>query len=48
MDHIEKPTVVEILAGVEGKLVRDIEVYELYNVPTGNSGKGTLSASRAS
>ncbi|MFM1784931.1 MAG: hypothetical protein RLZZ579_1208 [Actinomycetota bacterium] len=47
MDHIEKPTVVEILAGVEGRLARDIEVYELYNVPTGNSGKGTLSASRA-
>lgn len=46
LDHIEKSTVVEILAGVEGKLERDVEVFEMYNVPTGNSGKGTLSASR--
>lgn len=46
LDHIEKPTVVEILAGVEGKLERDVEVFEMYNVPTGTSGKGTLAASR--
>jgi quinol monooxygenase YgiN len=42
IDHMEQPTVKEILAGVEGKLQRDVEVYELYNVPTGTSGKGTL------
>jgi hypothetical protein len=30
---------------VEGKLTRDVEVYEMYNVPTGDSGKGSLAAS---
>jgi hypothetical protein len=39
---MEQPTVKEILATVEGKLQREVEVYELYNVPTGNSGKGSL------
>jgi quinol monooxygenase YgiN len=42
IDHMEQPTVKEILAGVEGKLQSDVEVYELYNVPTGTSGKGSL------
>jgi quinol monooxygenase YgiN len=42
IDHMEQPTVKEILATVEGKLQREVEVYELYNVPTGNSGKGSL------
>jgi quinol monooxygenase YgiN len=41
-DHMEQPTVKEIMAGVEGKLQRDVEVYELYNIPTGTSGKGAL------
>ena len=47
IDHVEKPTVKEILAGVEGKLERDVEVYELYNVPTGTSGKGSLAQAAA-
>jgi quinol monooxygenase YgiN len=47
IDHIEQPTVKEILAGVEGKLERDVEVYELYNVPTGTSGKGSLAQAAA-
>lgn len=42
LDHMGQPTVKEILAGVEGKLQRDVEVYELYNVSTGTSGRGTL------
>jgi quinol monooxygenase YgiN len=42
IEHMEEPTVKEILAGVEGKLVRDVEVYELYNLPAGLSGKGSL------
>jgi hypothetical protein len=42
---MESQTVIDILSGVEGKLSKEIEVYELYNVPTGNSGKGTLSKS---
>ena len=45
VEHIAKPSVKEILAGVEGKLTRDVEVYEMYNVPTGDSGKGSLAAS---
>jgi quinol monooxygenase YgiN len=44
LDHMEEPTVKEILAGVEGKLVKDVEVYELYNLPTGLTGKGVLAA----
>ena len=44
IDHMEQPTVKEILAGVEGKLQKEVEVYELYNVPTGTSGKGSLAA----
>ncbi|MFM7029985.1 MAG: putative quinol monooxygenase [Micrococcales bacterium] len=40
--HMLQPTVRQILSGVEGKLVRDIEVYEMYNLPTGSSGKGAL------
>ena len=47
IDHVEQPTVKEILAGVEGKLERDVEVYELYNVPTGTSGKGSLAQAAA-
>jgi len=42
IDHMEQPSVAEILAGVEGKLAREIEVFELYNIPTGDSGKGTI------
>lgn len=44
IDHMERQTVKDILAGVEGKLEREVEVYELYNVPTGDSGKGSLAA----
>ena len=39
---MEQQTVIDILAGVEGKLARDIEVYEAYNIPTGSTGKGSL------
>lgn len=42
VDHIEAPTVKEILSTVEGKLTKDIEVFEMYNVPIGSSGKGSL------
>ena len=42
--HCEMPTVKEILAGVEGKLQRDVEVYEMYGVPSGASGKGLLAS----
>lgn len=42
LDHIEQQTVLDILAGVEDKLTKDIEVYEMYNLPTGTSGKGVL------
>ena len=42
VDHIEAPTVKEILSTVEGKLLKDIDVFEMYNVPAGNSGKGSL------
>ena len=42
LNHMEQQTVIDILAGVEGKLARDIEVYEAYNIPTGDSGKGSL------
>ena len=42
VDHIEAQSVQDILAGVEGKLTKDIEVYEMYNVPTGTSGKGSI------
>jgi len=42
IDHMEEPTVKQILAGVEGKLQKEVEVYELYNVPAGTSGKGSL------
>lgn len=46
VDHMDKPSVKEILAGVKGKLAREIEVYEMYNVPTGDSGKGSLGRSK--
>jgi quinol monooxygenase YgiN len=42
VDHIEAPTVKEILSTVEGKLLKDIEVFEMYNVPAGSSGKGSI------
>ncbi|MFM6966000.1 MAG: putative quinol monooxygenase [Rhodoluna sp.] len=42
IEHMEEPTVKEILSGVEGKLVKDVEVFELYNLPAGVTGKGTL------
>ena len=45
LDHMEQPTVSEILSGVEGKLIKKIEVYEMYNVPTGQSGKGSIGQS---
>ena len=44
IEHMEEPTVKEILADVEGKLVKDVEVFELYNLPTGLTGKGVLAA----
>ena len=47
LDHMEKQTVIDILAGVDGKLTKDVEVYELYNVPTGTSGKGSLAQAAA-
>jgi hypothetical protein len=39
---MQQQTVKDILKGVDGKLSKDIEVFELYNVPTGTSGKGTI------
>lgn len=42
MEHNDAPTVQEIRAGIEGKLVKDVEVYELYNLPVGSTGKGSL------
>ena len=42
VDHVEMPTVKEILGGVEGKLYREVEVYEMYNIPLGDVGKGSL------
>jgi len=48
IDHMEQPTVKEILATVEGKLQREVEVYDLYNVPTGTSGKGSLAQAEPS
>ena len=45
LDHMKEPTVAEILGGVEGKLEREVDVYEMYNLPTGLSGKGTLRSS---
>lgn len=47
IDHMELQTVKDILAGVEGKLVHDVEVFEAYNVPTGTSGKGSLAQAQA-
>ncbi len=41
-EHNGRQTVKDIIAGVEGKLERDVEVYEMYNLPTGNHGKGSL------
>jgi len=40
--HMQEPTVHEILSGVEGKLVCDVEVYEMANLPVAGSGKGSL------
>lgn len=42
IDHMEQPSVAEILSGVQGKLAKEIEVFELYNIPTGTSGKGSI------
>jgi len=42
IDHMLEPTVRDILAGVEGKLQRDVEVYEMYNIAAGASGKGSI------
>lgn len=47
VEHMSKPSVKEILTGVKGKLSRDVEVYEMYNVPTGTSGKGSLAPASA-
>jgi quinol monooxygenase YgiN len=44
IEHMQEPTVKEILAGVEGKLVKEVEVYGLYNLPTGLTVKGVLAA----
>ena len=41
-EHNDRQTVEDIIAGVEGKLQRDVEVYEMYNQPTGSVGKGSL------
>mgnify|MGYP000485195743 CR=1 FL=1 len=40
--HNARQTVTDIVAGVEGKLVKDVEVIEMYNVPTGDQNKGSL------
>lgn len=40
--HNARETVKEIVAGVEGKLLCDVEVTEMYNLPTGKLGKGSL------
>ena len=45
VEHIKQQTVIDILSGVEGKLTKDVEVFEMYNIPTGTSGKGSLSQS---
>jgi quinol monooxygenase YgiN len=45
LDHMEEPTVAEIFSGVADKLEHEVEVYEMYNLPTGVSGKGTLGSS---
>jgi hypothetical protein len=42
---MQEPTVAEILSGVADKLEHEVEVYEMYNLPTGVSGKGTLGSS---
>jgi quinol monooxygenase YgiN len=47
MEHNDAPTVQEIRAGIEGKLVKDVEVYELYNLPVGSTGKGSLAQGAA-
>jgi len=44
LNHMKHESVAEILSGVEGKLTKDITVYELYNVPTGQSGMGSIQA----
>jgi quinol monooxygenase YgiN len=41
-EHNNRQTVKDIVAGVAGKLERDVEVYEMYNQPTGTAGKGSL------
>lgn len=45
LEHMKQPSVATILSGVEGKLVKEVEVYEMYNLPTGASGKGSITAS---
>lgn len=42
LEHNDRQTVKDIVAGVAGKLQREVEVYEMYNLPTGASGKGSL------
>jgi|UniRef100_UPI0040488819 quinol monooxygenase YgiN len=41
-DHVDRQTVKDILTGVEGKLIGEIQVFEMHNLSTGSSGKGSL------
>ena len=41
-DHVDRQTVKDILTGVEGKLIGEIQVFEMHHLSTGSSGKGSL------
>ncbi len=45
-EHSKQQNVAAIWAGIQGKLQKDVEIIELYNVPTGASGKGTLAQAK--
>jgi quinol monooxygenase YgiN len=45
-EHSKQQNVADIWAGIQGKLQKDVEIIELYNVPTGTSGKGTLAQAK--
>jgi quinol monooxygenase YgiN len=42
MEHVDSSSVQAINAGTAGKLVKDVEVYEMYGIPVGSTGKGSL------
>lgn len=46
IEQMKQPFVAKILAGVEAKPAREVEIFELYNIPTGESGKCSIAASR--